>query len=239
MSESELLAAKYIAIYERLNKEYGKPRWRQHLPPVDELVSTILSQSTSDTNRDRAFNALKERFPDWESVIEAPVEAIRDTILPAGLANQKAPRIQNALLQVKLKAGSMCLDFLEELSDAEAKEWLVSLPGVGPKTASIVLLFAFGRPAFPVDTHVHRLAKRLGLIGPRVSADKAHDLLEEMGETDTYYAYHLNLIRHGRQTCFARNPQCGDCFLQAECDYYQNLESDVTARSDSSGSFER
>jgi endonuclease-3 len=214
---------KYLTIYRLLGERYGEPEWRQHLPPVDELVSTILSQSTSDTNRDRAFFALKERYPDWELVIAAPEEEIRDTIRPAGLANQKAPRIQNALRRVEEQSGELSLEFLNDMSRDDAKAWLVSLLGVGPKTASIVLLFAFGRPAFPVDTHVHRLTKRIGLIGPKVSADKAHDILESMGDPDTYYAFHLNLIRHGREICQARKPRCGDCFLQEECDYYQEV----------------
>jgi endonuclease-3 len=218
-----ILRLKYQRIYELLKREYGEPEWRQHLPPVDELVSTILSQSTSDSNRDKGFYALKERYPNWELVIDAPVEDIRDTIRTAGLANQKAPRIQNALRRVREESGEISLDFLNDMSHDEAMAWLVALPGVGPKTASIVLLFAFGRPAFPVDTHVHRLTKRLGLIGPKVSANKAHGLLESMGDADTYYAYHLNLIRHGRQVCQARNPRCAECFLQKECDYYQNL----------------
>ena len=218
------LKEKYRRIYERLVVEYGQPKWRQHLPPVDELVSTILSQSTSDTNRDVGFYALKERYPEWELVLQAPVADIRETIRPAGLANQKAPRIQTALHEIKEEAGEMSLDFLNQMSKEEAMEWLEALPGVGPQTASIVLLFAFGRPAFPVDTHVHRLTKRLGLIGPKVSAEKAHGILESMGEPDTYYAYHLNLIRHGRQICHARNPKCQVCFLQHECSYYQNLD---------------
>ena len=228
--DSAYLRSKYLRIYELLIGEYGEPEWRQHLPPVDELVSTILSQSTSDTNRDKGFYALKERYSNWELVIDAPVEDIRDTIRPAGLANQKAPRIQNALRTVREESGEISLDFLNELSRDEAMDWLVALPGVGPKTASIVLLFAFGRPAFPVDTHVHRLTKRLGLIGPKVSANKAHGLLESMGDADTYYAYHLNLIRHGRQVCIARNPRCAVCFLQEECDYFQNLDDEDTKR---------
>lgn len=226
--DSAYLRSKYLRIYELLIGEYGEPEWRPHLPPVDELVSTILSQSTSDTNRDKGFYALKERYSDWELVIDAPVEDIRDTIRPAGLANQKAPRIQNALRTVREETGEISLVFLNELSRDEAMDWLVALPGVGPKTASIVLLFAFGRPAFPVDTHVHRLTKRLGLIGPKVSADKAHGLLESMGDADTYYAYHLNLIRHGRQVCIARNPRCAVCFLQEECNYFQNLDDEDT-----------
>lgn len=215
------LQAKYRAVFRLLSEEYGEPAWRQHLPPVDELVSTILSQNTSDTNRDRAFHALKERYPYWESVMNAPEEEVRDTIRSAGLANQKAPRIQNALRRICSQNGELSLDFLEEMPLEEARTWLIDTPGVGPKTAAIVLLFAFGRPAFPVDTHVHRVTGRLGLIGPKVNAEKAHGILEEMVDPDSYYAFHLNLIKHGRQICHARSPKCERCVLNELCDYYQ------------------
>jgi endonuclease-3 len=214
------LKEKYRTIYQLLLAEYGEPQWRQHLPPVDELVSTILSQSTSDINRDKGFYALKEKYPDWESVMNAPELEVRDTIRPAGLANQKAPRIQAALRQIVEERGELSLDFLAEMPLDEALAWLTRMKGVGRKTASIVMLFAFGQPAFPVDTHVHRLSKRLGLIGPKVTADKAHEILENMGEANTFYAFHLNLIRHGREVCIARNPRCALCSLQAQCDYY-------------------
>jgi len=217
------LSDKYETIYKQLKDVYGEPEWRQHLPPVDELVSTILSQSTSDTNRDRGFNALKQRFPDWESVMTAPVEEVRDTIRPAGLANQKAPRIQAALKRIEEERGELELDFLAEMSLDEALAWLTSLNGVGRKTASIVMLFSFDRPAFPVDTHVHRVTGRLGLIGPKVTADKAHKILENMGKPETYYAMHLNLIQHGRQICSARNPKCEICPLSDECDYFKRV----------------
>lgn len=217
------LKEKYQRIYDLLLEEYGEPQWRQHLPPVDELVSTILSQSTSDTNRDKGFYALKERYPDWESAMNAPESEVRDTIRPAGLANQKAPRIQAALRRIVDEKGELSLDFLEEMPVDEAMEWLMEMKGVGRKTASIVMLFAFGRPAFPVDTHVHRLSGRLGLIRPKVTADKAHEILENMGEAETYYPFHLNLIRHGREVCTARNPSCSSCVLKAHCDYYETV----------------
>lgn len=217
------LKEKYQTIYQLLLEEYGEPQWRQHLPPVDELVSTILSQSTSDINRDKGFDALKENFPDWQHVMDAPVGEVRDAIRPAGLANQKAPRIQAALRQIVDERGELSLDFLETMPLDEALEWLMSMKGVGRKTASIVMLFAFGRPAFPVDTHVHRLTRRLGLIRPKVTADKAHEILENMGQADSFYAFHLNLIRHGREVCTARNPSCDQCVLQAHCDYYAEV----------------
>ena len=217
------LSHKYQTIYRQLVDAYGEPDWRPHLPPVDELVSTILSQSTSDGNRDKGFFALKARYPDWESVMNAPVEEVRDTIRPAGLANQKAPRIQAALRRIEEERGELSLDFLEDMTEEDAMAWLISLKGVGRKTASIILLFSFGRPAFPVDTHVHRVTGRLGLIGPKVTADKAHDILENMADPDTYYAMHLNLIQHGRQVCGARNPKCAQCPLTENCDYFQKI----------------
>jgi endonuclease-3 len=214
---------KYATIYRLLVEYYGEPQWRPHLPPVDELVSTILSQNTSDVNRDRAFEALTESFPDWYSVMDAAESKVCEAIRPAGLANQKGPRIQGALRQIVLEHGELSLDFLEAYSVHEAKVWLTSIKGVGPKTAAIVLLFAFGRPAFPVDTHVHRITGRLGLIGPKVTADKAHEILENIGDPETYYAMHLNLIRHGREICLARNPKCQKCPLKDYCKYYQQV----------------
>lgn len=211
------LVQKYQTVFQRLCDRYGCPTWKRHMPPVDELVSTILSQSTSDGNRDRGFNALKAHFPDWQAVMEAPQEEVIALIRPAGLSNQKGPRIQAALRTIHEEQGSIELDFLEDLPLEEAKTWLTQLKGVGPKTAAIILLFTFNKPVFPVDTHVHRITKRLGLIGPKVSAAKAHSILEEMGDPVTFYPFHINLIRHGRETCLARNPRCGRCPLQNQC----------------------
>jgi len=225
-AEEARLREKYQTTYRLLLEEYGQPEWRQHLPPVDELISTILSQSTSDINRDKGFYALKDRFPDWQSVMDAPEKEVRETIRPAGLANQKAPRIQAALRHIVAEQGELSLDFLADMPLDDALAWLMAIKGVGRKTASIVMLFAFGRPAFPVDTHVHRLTGRLGLIGPKVTADKAHRILENMGQADSFYAFHLNLIRHGREVCTARNPHCDRCVLQAQCDYYANVVGD-------------
>ncbi len=221
MDEINPLTLKLTAVHEKLMAKYGSPTWRQWLPPVDELVSTILSQSTSDGNRDKGFYALKEKYPDWEAVMNAPEAEIIATIRPAGLANQKGPRIKQALQYVHDEQGELSLEFLNDMTLDEAREWLVKIKGVGPKTAAIILLFGFNRPAFPVDTHVHRITRRLGLIGPKVSADKAHPILEKMGDPDTYYPLHLNIIRHGRETCRARNPLCDQCPITLECDTYQ------------------
>jgi endonuclease-3 len=194
------------------------------MDPVSELVSTILSQNTNDVNRDVAFERLRTRLPTWEAVRDADPEEVVEAIRPAGLANQKGPRIQDALHIITQERGELSLDFLADLPQEEAKAWLTSIKGVGPKTAAIVLLFSLGRPAFPVDTHVHRVAKRTGLIGPKVSREKAHDELERLVDPKDYYAFHLNVIRHGRQVCSSRSPRCEECVLQDLCDYYGDLQ---------------
>jgi endonuclease-3 len=215
------LTLKFQVVYRRLLELYGEPMWRPHLDPIPELVSTILSQNTNDKNRDVAFERLCERFPTWEQVRDADPEAVVDAIQPAGLANQKGPRLQGALRTITQEQGELSLDFLEDLSVDEARDWLKSMKGVGPKTAAIVLLFSLGRPAFPVDTHVHRVSQRLGLIGARVSRERAHEELEALVPQEAYYAFHLNLIRHGRQVCQARTPRCPECVLRDLCDDYQ------------------
>lgn len=222
--DPELVAQRrqqYAKIAELLENEYGYPTWRQHLPPVDELVSTILSQSTTDSNRDMAFDALKARYASWEAVRDAPVEDVIDTVRSAGLANQKGPRIKAALAFVTQERGEITLDFLADMLVEDAKAWLTQINGIGPKTAAIILLFAFNKPAFPVDTHVHRVTKRLGLIGPHTSAERAHGELEAIVPPEAYYPAHLNFIRHGREVCQARSPRCEVCPLTAYCDYYQ------------------
>ncbi len=215
----------YAQIAELLEDLYGYPTWRQHLPPVDELVSTILSQSTTDSNRDMAFDALKARFPSWEAVRDAPVEEIIETIRSAGLSNQKGPRIQQALHNLTRERGALSLDFLADLDVEAGKAWLTRFNGIGPKTAAIILLFAFNKPAFPVDTHIHRVTGRLGLIGPKTSAERAHIELEAIIPPEDYYAGHLNIIRHGREVCQARLPRCEECPLTAYCDYFQRVRS--------------
>lgn len=220
-AELALRRKQYVQIAEALQDLYGYPTWRPHLSPVDELVSTILSQSTTDTNRDVAFDALKARFERWEEVRDAPPADIVETIRSAGLANQKGPRIQNALRYLTDYAGEITLDFLSHMTVDEAKQWLTRIEGIGPKTAAIILLFAFNIPAFPVDTHVHRVTKRLGLIDPKTTAERAHNELEAIIPPEEYYPAHLNIIRHGRQICQARQPRCEECPLTSYCDDYQ------------------
>jgi endonuclease-3 len=200
-----------------LDREYGPIQWRPRLDPISELVGTILSQHTSDLNADRAFGQLLEAFGSWEAVMEANEEAVADAINSAGLARLKAPRILGALREITARRGKLDLSFLRALSLEEAKEWLRQLPGVGPKTAAVVLCFALGMPAFPVDTHVHRVARRLGLIGPKVTAEQAHDLLEKRVAPQDVFACHVLLITHGRRVCKAQNPHCEACVLEPGC----------------------
>jgi endonuclease-3 len=193
---------------------------------VSELICTILSQNTNDNNRDRAYTALRAKFPTWEQVRDAPTRQIIAAIRPAGLANQKGPRIQRVLRRfTELNPGKpLNLDFLADLPVDEARQWLMSLNGVGPKTAAIVLLFSLNRPAFPVDTHIHRVTTRLGLIPEGTSAEKAHGLLEALVPPQWYYPFHLNVIAHGRAVCKAQRPRCEVCPLQKHCDYFASVK---------------
>jgi endonuclease III len=215
------LPATIQAIHQKLRARYGDPTQHGDNEPLATLVNTILSQNTNDRNRDLAFAALRAQFPTWEAVRDAPAGAVIDAIRPAGLAPTKGPNIQAALRQISVERGELSLEFLKTWPLEEARRWLTHLNGVGPKTAAIVLLFALERPAFPVDTHVHRVTKRLGLIPPGTSREKAHILLENLIPEALYYPVHLNLIEHGRQTCHARRPACEVCPLQNRCVYYQ------------------
>ena len=210
-------------VVDRLLAFYGVPTWRDPLPPLDELVSTILSQNTNDRNRDQAFYRLKEVFPTWEQVRDAPKEQVIEAIRIAGLANQKGPRIQAVLRQIMEERGNLELSFLAEMPLEEARQWLLRFKGVGRKTAAIVLQFSLGRPAFPVDTHIYRVSGRLGLRPAGISLEQTHDLLEASIKPKDYYAAHLNLIRLGREICHARKPDCGRCPLNDICEYAQNL----------------
>ncbi len=215
-----------LTVHRRLIDYYGYPTWRNPLPPIDELVSTILSQNTNDTNRDRAFQALTERYPTWEEVRDADPAQLIDTIRSAGLANQKGPRIQNILWEITEQRGELDLDFLAEMSTEDAREWLMQFKGVGPKTAAIVLQFSLEKPAFPVDTHIYRVTGRLGIRPEKMTADKAHDYLSTLFPFETYYPAHLNIIRLGREVCQARKPKCSICPLQDLCAYYAQLIRD-------------
>jgi endonuclease-3 len=238
-ANTRALKAKVRSVHRLLIKEYGlpiKPAWAgtvnsigsavpdqgwQPIDPVDELINTILSQNTNDLNRDKAYRSLRSVYSTWEQVRDAPIKKIIAAIRPAGLANQKGPRIQKVLQRITAERGSINLDFLRDLPVDQAKAWLTSLNGVGPKTASIVLLFAMGKPAFPVDTHIHRVTGRLGLIPAKTSADQAHEILEALVPQEWYHPFHLNVIQHGRKVCKAQRPLCDGCVLQKYCDYYR------------------
>ncbi|MCC6791044.1 MAG: endonuclease III [Thermomicrobiales bacterium] len=219
--DGEDRARQTAVIADLLEQTYGPRPWRRHLPPVDELVATILSQHTSDTNTERAFASLRARFPAWTDVIQAPTDDVVEAIRSGGLANQKAPRIQSVLREILDRYGSFDLDALASLPVAQARAELTSLHGIGPKTASCVLLFSLGMPALPVDTHVHRVTRRLGLIDDKLSAEAAHVALESLlgGGRDEVYAFHMHLIGHGRLVCTARRPACERCSLAGYCDY--------------------
>ncbi len=223
MSE-DALRVRALAIHQRLLDVYGEPKWRRPLPPLDELISTILSQNTNDRNRDRAFDALRARFPSWEAVRDAPLEAVIEAIRPAGLANQKAQRIQEVLREITRLRGALELDFLQDLPLEEARSWLMQFKGVGPKTAAIVLLFSLGRPAFPVDTHIYRVSGRIGLRPAEMTVEEAHAWLESLLPPETWYAAHLNLIRLGREVCQARRPWCDRCPIREFCEYGQQVD---------------
>ena len=222
------LAERAIAVHTRLLNLFGEPTWRNPLPPVDELVSTILSQNTNDINRDRAFNSLRKRFPSWEAVRDAEPALVIDAIRQAGLANLKGPRIQAVLREVTAQRGSIDLEFLRDLPPDEARTWLTQFKGVGLKTSAIVLLFSLGKPAFPVDTHIYRVTGRLGLRPSKMNVEQAHPYLEALFPPETYYAVHLNLIHLGREICQSRRPLCPDCPLQNLCVYYAEHYPGIT-----------
>jgi endonuclease-3 len=223
---------------------YGRPIWERRLDPTSELILTILTQNSADTNAEVAFEALRRRYPsggelrahnpgagwggvgladgaapDWTAVEDAPLPELVDTIRPSGLANQKAPRIQATLRRIREERGDYSLEFLGEMSALDARDWLTRIDGIGKKTASVLLLFSFGQPLMPVDRHVERVAHRVGLVGPKVGADDAHDLFLGMLEPDQMHEAHVNLIQHGRMICHAQRPECAICPIRPRCRY--------------------
>lgn len=205
----------------RLEARYGVAKWRARQSPEDELIACILSQHTSDANSFRAFEQMKSKYPAWNEVIEAPTEELADTIRSGGLANSKAPRIQEVLRIIREREGDVNLACLNGMSDADARRYLQSLPGVGPKTAAIVLCFALNRPVIPVDTHIFRVSWRLGLIERRIGEARAHDALQALVPDNIIFRFHVAIIQHGRQVCKAPTPRCSECVLTDLCDYYR------------------
>ncbi|MFO7772467.1 MAG: endonuclease III [Dehalococcoidia bacterium] len=204
-------------VIELLEREYGSREWHADREPIDVLIGTILSQNTSDANSGRAFASLKAGFDSWAAVASAPVESITQLIKSGGLSRIKAVRIKQVLEQIEKEQGGISLDSLKSMNMAEAEARLMRLPGVGHKTASCVLLFSLGKPSLPVDTHVFRVARRLGLIDSSVSVEKAHSLLQEQIPPSKVYQFHIHMIEHGRQVCRARHPRCNACTLSDVC----------------------
>lgn len=206
---------------ESLEAIYGKPRMINRFDPMDELVSCILSQHTSDANSFPTFTRLKEAYPEWQDLLDAGRENVANTIRSAGLANQKSKSIVECLEQIKQKTGGFSLDFLRDLPMVEARAWLMDLPGVGPKTASIVLCFSLGMEAIPVDTHVFRVSWRLGIIDQAIGESKAHDALLKVVPEGFSFRLHTSFIQHGRMTCKAPLPICESCVLSDRCNWYK------------------
>ena len=216
-------------IIELLTAQYGELPQRPRRDPLDELVLGVLSQNTSDVNSGRAFAGLEEAFPSWQSVLEVVPKRLEDAIRPGGLAPTKSLRIKAMLAEILRRCDSFDLSFLREMPLEEAQAWLGSLPGVGPKTAAVVLLFSLGRPAFPVDTHVHRVLQRLGLAPTAASATQAQAMWQSRLAPEDVYPFHMYLIVHGRRTCAARRPRCPECSLRHRCpsakEFYPSLSA--------------
>jgi len=207
-------------ILDLLKEEYGIPEWQPRYDPISVLVQTILSQNTSDTNSRGAFVSLLTSFGSWENVADADIDTIEHAIRHGGLGRVKAVRINKALKEIERKRGRLELDFLSQINSSEAVDWLERLPGVGVKTASCVLLFSLGMPALPVDTHILRVVKRLGLISSKTSLKQAHQLLGELVPQQDVYHFHILIIEHGRRVCRAQRPLCHDCVLKEICPSY-------------------
>ena len=218
------LKSKARTIYQQLLEEYGEPAWKPSRSGFEQLIQTILSANTNDRNSGAAFETLKDRFDgDWDAVRTAPLEKIKDAIRVAGMYNQKASHIVETLEILFREEGSYSLEHVRAMEPAAAQTYLQRFPGVGHKTASIVLLFSYGIAAFPVDTHVQRLTQRLGLSDRRASPEKIKAAWEEMLPPETYFRLHVNMISHGRAVCRARTPRCANCALQDNCDYNARL----------------
>jgi len=213
------LMAKALRIHRSLLDYYGEPALKTKRDPLSELIVTILSQNTADVNSSRAYTSLRRHFATWQDVLAASTDQVAQAIHIGGLANVKARRIRHILQQLRDQRGGLDLGFLDEMPLAEARRYLTSLPGVGPKTAACVLLFSLHKPALPVDTHVLRVTRRLGLVPPKATAEKASPILEDILPQEIYYPFHLNIIRHGRTLCKAARPRCVECPLCRLCDY--------------------
>jgi endonuclease III len=207
-----------LALRDRLRLVYGRPAAPPHRQPLEELILTVLSQSTNDRNRDVAYLRLRQRFPSWSAVRDAPNDEIEAAIRPGGISKVKSLRIQDILRALD---DPPSLDHLADLSVEQARDELTSLPGVGRKTAACVLLFAFGMPDVPVDTHVSRVGTRLGLFRPGAPFTELHDDMLEITPRRQELEFHVNLLRHGRRTCHAQRPNCPECALNRTCPWWR------------------
>lgn len=219
MKKTEQLKIKRIIT--TLEQYYGIPEAKGFLEPLDELIFTILSQNTNDRNRDRAWDNLKKTFPNYESILNTPQKFLRDTIRVAGLAEQKSKSIISTLKKLKKDYGKLSLKFLKNYDKEHARRFLLTLKGVGPKTAACVLLFSLKKPAFPVDTHIYRVSKRLGLLPARTNPEKAHLIMEQNVPEKKYISFHINLIHHGRKLCHPSRPKCSVCPVRKFCNFYK------------------
>ncbi|MDZ4763625.1 MAG: endonuclease III [Chloroflexota bacterium] len=222
----QMLSGKAMAIYALLLEHYGAHELKARREPMHELISTILSQRTTNQNEAIACRQMWEQFGSWESIRDAPVAALTEAIAPSNYPEVKAPHIQATLHKIIDARGEATIDFLRDLPLHEAMDWLMDLPGVGVKTASLVMLFCFAKPILPVDTHVHRVSQRTGLIGAKVTPDIAHAKLLDLLPNDPYilYNFHVSALKHGQQLCTWSNPKCAPCPLNGLCDYFQALK---------------
>ena len=223
-------SARALVVYHLLGQEYGIRRWERRREPLHELISTILSHRTNGANEEKAFNQLWAHYGSWQAIADAPPEDIAGLIAPSNFAEAKAPRIKAVLQRIIAERGEADIEFLAAMPTDEALAWLTSLPGVGPKTATLVLLFCFRKPVLPVDTHLHRVSGRIGLIGPRATAEQAHDILLALlpHEPDLLWNFHHNMLRHGQRICVWGTPRCERCVLLEHCDYgRQRLDQQV------------
>jgi endonuclease-3 len=223
MAVQDTLSAKAWEVYERLLKTYGERPLKPRREPMHELISTMLSHRTTQANEARAFERMWKRYGSWEAIRDAPVDELTEAIEPSNFPEVKAPRVKEVLARIIEERGEASIEFLRDLSPEAGLEWLMSLPGVGIKTASLVLLFCFSKPVLPVDTHVHRVSQRLGLIGPKVDATAAHPLLLPLlpNEPKVLYNFHVNMLKHGQQICVWSSPRCERCPLTDLCNWYK------------------
>ena len=211
-------------ILHELKLNYFDPIWEQRMKPLDELIFTILTQHTSDLNAEKAYKNLMDHYQDFERLLDSDEKTVAKLIRTGGLANIKSRRILHVLSEIKYRVGKLDIDFLQDMDLQEARNWLTSIKGIGPKTASCVLAFSFGFPAIPVDTHIHRVSKRLGLISKNTSADEAHNILEAKINLKDHYKFHVLVIEHGRKVCHSRKPSCRECKIKNLCKFQRQIK---------------